>query len=346
MPNVYLLAFFILFVSCRKEAPVTSTPLVRPVQVVKVGSLGTIDKSYSGTVEAEEFSILAFKISGTLVSFAVSEGQIVPRSYKIARIDPTDYRLKYQTAQANYSTAKAIYERTKRLLQQNATAVQNLEIAQADYIRASSALDIARRTLNYTELTAPFRGLIEKKYVENYQEVLTGDPIVKLVNPEKLNVRFILPETAIQLIDIPKTIYVQFDTRPGKWFKAGIKEYIYSSDGSGIPVTLRIDDPDFAPFREEVYPGFAAKVLFKIENTISDNFIIPSSALLNDKGEYYLWVVNPRSMTVHPQSIEVIRFEDKALVKKGLNKDDLIVTAGVNQLKNGQKVSIQNNNNL
>lgn len=83
--------------------------------------------------------------------------------------------------------------------------------------------------------------------------------LVRLVNPDKLNVRFILPETAISVMQIPKTIYVQFDTYPGRWFQADIKEYIYSSDGSGIPVTLRITDPDFKPFQKEVYPRFFCK---------------------------------------------------------------------------------------
>ena len=346
MSNIYLFFLFLLpLPACQQEADRSENIPIRPVQVVKVGSLGTIDNSYTGTVEAEEFSILAFKVSGTITDFPVTEGQILPQSKRIARIDPTDYRLKYQTAEANYKAAKSIYERTRRLLEQNATAVQNLEIARADYVKASSALDIARRTLGYTELTAPFQGLIEKKYAENFQEILTGDPIVRLVNPDKINVRFILPETAIRLIGIPKTIYVQFDTRPGQWFEADIKEYIYSSDGSGIPVTLRITDPAFAPFSEEVYPGFSAKVLFKIENTISDNFVIPASALREENGKFYIWIVDPRNQTVNLRPVDILRFEDKALVKKGIASDDIIVTAGVYDLQNGQKVKIQTSTN-
>lgn len=347
MQNTYVLILLSLLVACTKEKNTDITLSTRPVKVVKVGTLSTIDRTYTGTVEAEEFSILAFKVAGTLTSLPVEEGQIIPKNYVIARIDPIDYRLKYQTAESNYETAKSIYERTERLLQQNATAVQNLEIARADYIRATSALNIAKRTFGYTQLLAPFRGLVEKKYVENFQQVQVGEAIVRLVNPDKLNVRFILPETAISVMQIPKTIYVQFDTYPGRWFQADIKEYIYSSDGSGIPVTLRITDPDFKPFQKEVYPGFSAKVLLKIENTISDNFIIPASALLFENNRYYIWLVNPEQMTVQRHPVKVLFFEDKALIKKGLYPNDIIVTAGVADLKDGQKVMIQHpNNNL
>lgn len=342
MPNkLHCFLFLLLLVACRKGGIPTENPVVRPVQAVKISALGTLDRYYTGTAEAEEFSILAFKVSGSLTALPVTEGQIVAKGGTIARIDPTDYRLDYRTAEANYTVARSIYERTRRLFEQNATAAQDLEIARADYIRASSALDIARRSLGYTRLEAPFRGIVEKKYVENFQEVLTGDPIVRLVNPEVLNVRFILPETAVRLIDLPKTIYVQFDTRPGHWFEASIKEYVYSSDGSGIPVTLRITDPAFAPYREEVYPGFSAKVLLKIENTISDNYIIPASALLSREGGYRVWVVDPATHTVHLQPVEVLRFEDRALVRSGLGSNDIIVTAGVEDLTDNQKVTLQ-----
>lgn len=336
----YILIFTFLLAACQQQETKQESVTPRPVRVVQVKALGTINKSYTGIVEAEEFSILAFKISGPLIAMNAVEGQKVHKGFVIARIDPLDYRLKYEAAEAYYNTAKAIYERNKRLLAQNATAVQNVEIAQADFIQAGAAVNIAKSTLGYTDLKAPFSGLIEKKYVENFQKVTVGEPIVKLVNPEKINIRFVLPETSIGLMSVPKTIYVKFDTYPGKLFKADVKEYIYSSDGSGIPITLRINDPDFDAFRNEVYPGFSCKVYFEIENTVSDNFIIPASALFQENDQEYLWVVNPANYTVQRRQVRIVKFDDKALIKEGLNSDDIIVTAGVTALKEGQQVSI------
>ena len=86
----------------------------------------------------------------------------------IARIDPYDYQRQYQTALANYKTTESIYERNQRLYAANAVAKQNLEIAQTDYIQATSALNMARRTLDYTVLTAPFDGFIEQRFVDQY----------------------------------------------------------------------------------------------------------------------------------------------------------------------------------
>lgn len=342
MPSRFYISLLFVFgiLSCSPEQSAESRYPPRPVRTVKVKSLETIDKTYTGLAEASQFSILAFKIGGTLTELNVREGLWIPEGYVIARINPADYELKYQTAETDYRTARSIYERTQRLSALNATARQNVEISQADYIQANSAVSIARNTLGYTSLQAPFSGIIEQRYAENYQQVAVGQSIVKLLNPARLEVRFVLPETAIDLIHLPKKIFVRFDTRQEQWFKAEVKEYVYSSEGAGIPVTLRITDENFHPVKDKIYPGFSCQVLFKIENTVSDNFIIPASALYTQDQHTYVWIVNPEHMTVGLQPVEAVRFEDKALVKKGLNSHDIIVTAGVSDLQKGQKVSI------
>lgn len=337
---LFILSSLFLLTSCQQKEKVRETVPARPVRVAQVKALGTITRQYTGVVEPTEFSILAFKISGTLTELNVEEGQKVEQGKVIARINPYDYQQQYNAAESNYSTAKSIYERNERLLKANATATQNVEIAQADYIRAGSAVDIARSTLDYTRLSAPFSGIIVKKYVANYEEVLVGQAIVKLVNPDGIEISFILPETSIELLKAPKTIYVEFDSQKGKLFVSDIKEYIYSSNGSGIPIKLQITDKAFLPYRQNVFPGFSCKVIFSIQNTVSDNFIIPASALFREGKAEFVWIVDPQTLTVRKQEVTTLKFDSEALVKTGLHSDDLIVTAGVEAIKDNQKVTL------
>lgn len=340
-PTIFFYILFILFLSAcqpQKENEVPTTP--RPVRVAQVKALGTIDRQYTGVVEATEFSILAFKVSGTLTELNVEEGQKVKQGYLIARINPYDYQQQYNTASSNYNAAKSIYERNDRLLKANATATQNVEIAQADYIRAGSAVDIARSTLDYTRLPAPFDGIIVKKYVANHEEVMVGQSIVELVNPDHIEISFVLPETNIELLKAPKTIYVEFDSQKGKLFTSDIKEYIYSSNGFGIPITLKIKDKEFLAYRDNVFPGFSCKITFRIQNTVSDHFIIPASALFRVGEQEFVWIVDPRTSRVKKQAVTTIRFDQAALVKTGLHSDNIIVTAGVQALKDNQAVTI------
>lgn len=338
-----LALFFILLLSCRKKESIPTQTVPRPVRVVKVEALGSINRQYTGVAEATEFSTLAFKIPGSLIELNVEEGQKISQGQVIARLKPDDYRLQYKTATTNYKTAKSIYERNRRLLASDAVSKQSLEIAEADYVQATSALNIARRTLDYTTLTAPFSGFIEKRYVDNFEEILAGQAIVRLINPNDIEIHFNLPEANIQLLQIPKKIYVEFDSQKGKLFTSDIKEYIYASNGSGIPITLIITDKQFAPYRQNVFPGFSCKIIWEIDNMISDKFIIPSGALSEENGKEYIWIVSPNQSTVQRHEIKTSRLDRHILVESGLNSHDLIVIAGTSSLQEGQKVSPMSN---
>lgn len=331
---------FCLFCACRAEKTPANGEVIRPVKVVRVEALGTLSRQFTGVVEAREFSTLAFKVGGRLTELNVKTGQHVKKGEVIARILPTDFKLEYETAQADYNTAKAIFERNERLFAADAVAQQSVEIAGADYTQAEAALRIAGRTLGNTTLYAPFGGFIEERYTENFEEVAAGTPIVKLVNPRNIEVRFTLPENDIQLLQMPKKVSVEFDTQKGRLFAAEVKEYVYSSQGTGIPVSLLITDEAFAPYRSTVFPGFSCRVTWETDNMVANRFVIPTSAVVEDKGAEYVWTVDRPSLTVHRQAVTTTRYGRQALVEEGLSSNDLIVTAGAPSLREGQQVKI------
>ena len=166
-------------------------------------------------MEAEEYSNLAFKLSGPLIAMNVDEGQKVKKGQVVAAVDPLDYRLQFEANKAAYLTAKSQLERNKRLLSMQAISQQEYEIAEANYIKGKSAYETSANTLEDTKLRAPFDGFVEKKFVENYQKVNPGESIIKLVNPNKLAVGFTLPETSVDLTRTPMTVTVEFDTYKG-----------------------------------------------------------------------------------------------------------------------------------
>ena len=75
-------------VSCGGKKENTGQESIRPVRVVKVESLGAMQKMYTGVVQAEEYSKLAFKVSGPLVEMNVDAGQKVKKGTVIAAVDP------------------------------------------------------------------------------------------------------------------------------------------------------------------------------------------------------------------------------------------------------------------
>ena len=213
-----------LLVACQQKEE--KKEMIRPVRLVEVQSLNQLEKVYPAVVSADQYSNLAFKKSGPLVEMNVDEGQTVRKGQIVAVMDPKDFALDLQAKKASFLNAQSQMERSKKLLEKNAVSIQEFEMKQATFINAKSAYEIAQSTFEDTKLRAPFDGFIQKKYVENYQRVQSGQQIVCLINPEKLQVQFTIPETNIVYFNAPNSIYVEFDTYKGKYFKAEVKEFV------------------------------------------------------------------------------------------------------------------------
>ena len=200
---LFALTVTLIVTSCGQKKG-EDIPLVRPVKTATVSSQSVILKDFSGMVEAVEYVKLAFRVSGQIIDLPVVEGQRVRKGQLIAAIDPRDISLQYAADKAAYETAAAQVERNKRLLGRQAISLQEYEISVANYQKAKSAYELSTNNMRDTKLLAPFDGSIEKRLVENYQRVNSGEGIVRLVNTQKLRIKFTDPMITCTCF-VPKT---------------------------------------------------------------------------------------------------------------------------------------------
>lgn len=341
---IKLLATALLTTACGQKSDVAKE-IVRPVKLETVQAYGTFSKDYTGIVSAEQFSSLTFKVAGPLVAMNVEEGQKVKKGEIIAAIDTRDYELQLDANKAAYLTAKSQMERLERLRAIEAVSQQDYEIAQANYTKARSAYNNALNNLADTKLTAPFNGFVEKKFVENYQKVQPGEPIVKLVDPSRLNIKFTLPESEMNMMSTMERIEVSFDNEKTIAYNAKIKEIVDASpDGSGIPVTALIDDPRFDAGSKKVAPGFSCIVKIHHRSESGKLFVVPITAVFKDlkTGQQSVWIYDETMKTVKQRNVEPGKLidMDKITILSGLSEGERIVIAGVFNLYEGQKVNI------
>lgn len=334
-----------LLSGCKQPAPEETGP--RPVKLTEAVALGEVEKSFSGVVSPDQFSDLAFKMSGPLISLNVVEGQKVRTGQVVAEIDPQDFKWEFEAKKASFQTAQAQLQRAEKLLAKQAISQQEYETTQASFSNAKSAFEYAQSTLSQTQLRAPFDGFIQKKYVENYQKVQPGQAVVCLINPSKLQVQYTMPETNLEYFSQPHSLFVEFDNYRGRLFKARVKEYVEASpDGSGVPVFLYIEDADFKPETYKVAVGFSCRIVLHIEtNSFNQGAVrIPLSSIVASESstDKYVFVYNAGKQQVERRTITEASLvgRDGAIIIEGLKAGEQIVTAGATRLTDGQTVKV------
>lgn len=341
---VIVLSAVLLLTACGKKKE-TKGEIIRSVKTAVVESRSEIQKDFSGIVEAIDYVKLAFRVSGQIINLPIVEGQRVKKGQLIATIDPRDIALQYAADKSAYETAAAQVERNKRLLSRQAISVQEYEISISNYQKAKSAFELSSNNMRDTKLTAPFDGSIEKRLVENYQRVTSGEGIVQLVNTQKLRIKFTIPDAYLYLLrSTNQRFQVEFDTFKGKIFNAKLEEYLdISTDGTGIPVTITIDDPAFDRVLYDVKPGFTCSIRLQanIGPFLEENMTtVPLSAVFGESEgkKTYVWVLNGNKVNKREVTVYSPTGEAQAFISKGLKPGETIIIAGVHQLVEGETV--------
>lgn len=331
--------------ACRQQPPQETGP--RPVKLDRVLTMDEMERSYSGVVSPDQFSDLAFKMSGLVVRMNVVEGQQVKQGQVLVELDASGAELDLEAAKASYLQSASLMQRAEKLLQKNAISVQEYESTQAAYVNAQSVYENAQSTLNATKLRAPFDGFIQKKYVENYQRVQPGQAVVCLINPDKLQVVFTMPENNLPTLLAPGSIFVEFDAYKDFFFRARLKEYVEASpDGAGVPVFLAIDDPTFNLKNYPVAVGFSCRIVVNTEvPSEAGEWAVPLSAVVFDnvRNGKAVFVYNPSTGEVDERMVRdngILVGRDFLVVSGDLKAGDQVVSAGASYLVDGQEVKV------
>jgi RND family efflux transporter MFP subunit len=217
-------------------------------------------------------------------------------------------------------------------------ALKNMRSGEAKLDSSQAAVDLARDQLKYTELRADFAGIVTAVGAEPGQVVNVGQMIVRLAQPTEKDAVFAVAESAFRDRppgDRPEVI-VTLLSNPGVSAEGVVREVSPVADPATrtyqVKVTLK------SPPREML---FGASVLGRLKATTAPVVVLPASALFDKQGVPAVWIYQPASGSVALKPVAVARYEtDRVVISEGLVKGDVVVTAGVNRLREGQKVRL------
>ena len=315
---------------------------VRPVKVTTASDAGYIRRDFAGMATPDDAVTLAFKLSGQVLDVPVAQGRSVDKGALLAELDSRDIELQVSADRSAFREADSQMQRMQRLLEHEAVSRQDAEAARTRYAQARATYENTLSLLKDTQLKAPFSGVIEAVYVDNYERVQSGQPILRLVDPRTTTVKFTLPEGALSsLADASTRFTVEFDNYRTHPFLARLKEYAKtSSDASGFPVSLTLEEVDTLLYR--ISPGMSCTITMLTADNRPDAVTLPVSAVYAPIGDGpFVWVVDSdQRVRCREVGLGELYGRDRVIVREGLRPGEQVVTAGVYQLRQGDQVRI------
>jgi RND family efflux transporter MFP subunit len=342
------LAAGLVLAGCTK--PVEKVEEARPVRVVKVAA-GSVEggAEFSGEVRARVESRLGFRVGGKIVSRKVDVGTPVRRGQVLMQLDPRDLELAQaqanaalKAAESNRDLARAELKRYQDLREKNFVSQAVLDsketafkAAQASYDQAVAALRNQSNQAGYAVLVADADGVVTGVDAEVGQVVAAGTPVVRVAQLGEKEVVIGIPEDRVDAIKQAVEARVRTWARPEQVIPGKLRELSPVADPATRTYAARIAIPK-AP--EDVRLGMTAYVAFSEKST--DNAIrLPLNALFKDKSGTAVWVVENGAVKLVPVQLAGTA-GNEVLVAGGIEPGQTVVTAGVNQLKPGQKVRL------
>lgn len=337
--------------ACSRPAPQPEPLRVVRTLTVAVASTGG-SQEYAAEIRARSEVRLGFRVGGKMIARQAEVGQRVRAGDLLARLDPEDLRLSQEAARAAVTSAQvnldfnaADFKRFKELKDQGFISGAELERREATLRSAAAALDQAKAQASvqvnqaaYATLSATAPGVIIGVEAEPGAVLAAGTPVVRVALDGPRDAVFAVPEDAIGAVRV----------LAGKPGAVGVKLW-------GASDTLRATVREVAAAADPATRTFLVKAdltsaLQQLGQTATVSIdlpqveavtLLPLASVKEHQGRPAVWVVDPARQVVQTRPIEVSGAQgNDVIVKSGLKRGELVVTAGVHVLTEGQAVRL------
>jgi membrane fusion protein, multidrug efflux system len=337
---------------CRGEEAKVEQAIVRPVRVAVVGEAVRGHRiTYSGAVRPRIESAIGFRVAGKIVERFVNVGDRVDVDQVIARLDDADLKLAANSAKAAVASARSRrtvasdnLERGKALLPKAIISQAAYDIRRNEMDAAVSALDSAEAQLRqatnevgYATLKADNAGIVTAVMGEPGQVVSAGQTVITLAHAEETEIAVSVPEQDAGHLTIGQQANITLWAGPRVSIEGRIREIAGQADPASRTYAVRIAVSG-AP--QIMRLGMTASVALQT-NDEAPGVVVPLTALTESEGGPEVFVVDPMNEAVRKTPVSVSGIaEDGVRITDGLHGGEVVVTAGVQFLRDGMRVRL------
>ena len=333
-----VLGVIVCFSACRSSETDKKSVVMVKTEVVKPYR-SELKITYPGRIRAAEDVDLSFRVAGPIVRIPVDAGGFVKKGALVAEIDPRDYALQLSATEAEYKQIKSEAERVIELYNRKSVPVNDYDKAVSGLQQISAKYSSHQNALKDTRLLAPFDGYVQKKYFEVGETVGAGMPVLSMINTQYFEV----------VIDIPSSDYVRqhsfrdfscvADVYPGKSFPLELMDVTKKANLNQL-YGMRLRLKPEAGYN--LAAGMSVNVTIDYDPGEQSMTEIPLSALMEKDGKASVWVYLPSEKRVKSRDVKVrqILKDGSVVLDAGLEKGEIVVSAGVHKLKEGMQVEL------
>jgi membrane fusion protein (multidrug efflux system) len=276
---------------------------------------------------------------GYLQDIFVDEGQYVKRGQLMFKIMPTLYEAERQKAQAEAKMAEIEFLNTKSLADSNIVSQNELAMAKAKFDKAKAELSLAEVHLSFTEIRAPFSGIMDRLHMREGSLVEEGELLTTLSDNQKMWVYFNVPEpeyldyqTHAKNGDMAK---VKLSMANGQVFShSGVVETIegeFNNETGNIAFRATFPNPE-----KLLRHGETGNILMSVP--IKHSLVIPQKATFEVLDKKYVFVVNDEHVIESREFTIAEELPHLYVVGSGLKEGDKILLEGLRLVKEGDEI--------
>lgn len=279
---------------------------------------------------------------GYLDATHVKEGQRVKQGDPMFQIMPSIYQAELKRAEAEAQAAKVEYENTKRLADSKVVSDTELAISKAKLEKAQAEVNLAQTHLGFTEIKAPFPGLIDRLHLRQGSLVDEGDLLTTLSDNSEMWVYFNVPEA--EYLDYAsqeqpeERKVVKLVMANGEVFKekgrVNAIEAEFNNETGTIPFRADFPNPDGL-----LRHGGTGNI--QMNKLVKGAILIPQKSTFEVLDHHYVFVVGKDDVLTQQRVHISEEIEDLFIISEGLTENDKIVLEGLRQAKSGKKAEYE-----
>jgi membrane fusion protein (multidrug efflux system) len=305
----------------------------------------TITREYVSQIRAIQHIEVRALEKGYLQNIYVDEGQFVKKGQMMFQIMPLIYNAELQKSQAEADFAEIEYQNTKQLSEKNVVSPNELALAKAKLNKAKAELALAQTHLQFTEIRAPFDGIMDHFQVRLGSLINEGDLLTTLSDNSEMWVYFNVPEseylnykTNVTEENMLKVNLLMANNQVFKY--SGVVKTIeadFNNETGNIAFRATFPNPD-----KLLRHGETGNVEMTIP--LKNAIIIPQKATYEILEKKYVFVIDKNNV-VHSREITIAsEMPDLYVIKNGLSENERILLEGIRKVKDGDKIEYEYEN--